>query len=63
MKDIKMKLFYVVILLMVSCAVCFAQDQKLDKYYYMMNIGDTREIPAGNYVSSDEKVAVIKDNR
>ncbi|MDR1290624.1 MAG: family 43 glycosylhydrolase [Planctomycetaceae bacterium] len=63
MKDIKMKLLKVVILLMVSCAVCFAQDQKLDKYYYMMNIGDTREIPAGNYVSSDEKVAVIKDNR
>jgi hypothetical protein len=28
----------------------------------MMNAGDTRELPAGNYSSSDEKVAVIKDS-
>jgi hypothetical protein len=29
----------------------------------MMNISDTRELPEGNYVSSDEKVAVVKNNR
>jgi hypothetical protein len=29
----------------------------------MMNTGDTRELPAGNYSSSDEKVATVKNNR
>jgi hypothetical protein len=58
-----MKRLYVFILLLVSCVVCFAQNQQQDKCYYMMNAGDTRELPAGNYVSSDEKIAIIKNNR
>jgi hypothetical protein len=29
----------------------------------MMNTGDTRELPAGNYVSSDEKIVAVKNNR
>jgi hypothetical protein len=29
----------------------------------MMNTGDMRELPAGNYSSSDEKVAAVKNNR
>jgi pimeloyl-ACP methyl ester carboxylesterase len=62
-KTLKMKLLQVVMLLLVSCAVCFAQDQRWNKRYYMMNTGDTRELPAGAYVSSDEKVAVVKGNR
>jgi hypothetical protein len=29
----------------------------------MMNIGDTRELPAGKYLSSDEKVVAVSSNR
>ncbi|MDR1221665.1 MAG: family 43 glycosylhydrolase [Tannerella sp.] len=58
------RFFYITVLLLsVFNTVSVAQDQKWNKHYYMMNAGDTRELPAGNYSSSDEKVAVIKNSR
>jgi hypothetical protein len=47
-------LYITVVLLSVFNTVSVAQDQKWNKHYYMMNAGDTRELPAGNYSSSDE---------
>jgi hypothetical protein len=57
------KILYITVLLSIFSTVSFAQNQKWNKHYYMMNTGDIRELPAGNYSSSDEKVAVIKNNR
>ena len=56
------KILYITVLLSVFGTVSVAQTQQWNKHYYMMNTGDTRELPARNYVSSDEKVAVIKNN-